>query len=102
MAQMQLLLRAVSNGRSWDALQEDFALIPDDQLWPRSRNAEIGGTPDGYYLIVANIGSNSGQGLDFINGYAFLERYYSYYDTKDSKMGFATTKYTTAVVNSQA
>ncbi|KAL1696605.1 aspartic peptidase domain-containing protein [Schizophyllum commune] len=71
-------------------------------LWPRSRNAEIGGTPDGYYLIVANIGSNSGQGLDFINGYAFLERYYSYYDTKDSKMGFATTKYTNAVVNSQA
>ncbi|KAL1710918.1 aspartic peptidase domain-containing protein [Schizophyllum commune] len=80
---------------------EDFALIPDAQLWPRSRNAEIGGTPGGYYLIVANIGSNSGQGLDFINGYAFLERYYSYYDTKDSKMGFATTKYTTAVVNSQ-
>ncbi|KAL1676609.1 aspartic peptidase domain-containing protein [Schizophyllum commune] len=98
---MQLLLRAVSNKRSWDTLQEDFALIPDAQLWPRSRNAEIGGTPDGYYLIVANIGSNSGQGLDFINGYAFLERYYSYYDTKDSKMGFATTKYTTAVVNSQ-
>ena len=99
---MQLLLRAVSNKRSWNTLQEDFALIPDAQLWPRSRNAEIGGTPDGYYLIVANIGSNSGQGLDFINGYAFLERYYSYYDTKDSKMGFATTKYTNAVVNSQA
>ena len=99
---MQLLLRAVSNGRSWDALQEDFALIPDAQLWPRSRNAEIGGTPDGYYLMIASTGSRQGQGLDFINGYAFLERYYSYYDSANSAMGFASTQYTSAVVNSQA
>ncbi|KAI5895030.1 acid protease [Schizophyllum commune H4-8] len=79
----------------------DYELVPDAQLWPRSRNADIGGTPKGYYLVVASMGSPEGQGLDFINGYAFLERFYSYYDTANAEMGFATTKYTNATVNSQ-
>ncbi|KAI5834836.1 acid protease [Schizophyllum commune Tattone D] len=85
---------------------EDYDLIPDAQLWPRSYNTEIGGSPDGYYLVFADTGSNSSesQGLAFINGYAFLERFYSFYDSgcngQDPAMGFATTKYTNAVVNS--
>ena len=40
-------------------------------------NDQIGGTPDFVYLIVSDLGSNSGQGLDFINGMTFLERFYS-------------------------
>ena len=38
----------------------------------RSLNSEIGGTSDGIYLIVRDSGSNSGSGLDFVNGHGFL------------------------------
>lgn len=42
-------------------------------------NTLIGGNANSVYLIVANLGSNSGEGLDFINGQSFLERFYSVY-----------------------
>ncbi|KAG2032182.1 aspartic peptidase domain-containing protein [Suillus americanus] len=76
-----------------------YELIPNGQIWPRSLNSAIGGTTDGIYLIVANSGSNSGSGLDFTNGYCFLERFYSLYDTSNSRIGFATTEYTYATTN---
>ena len=31
------------------------------------------------YLVVGDIGNNSGEGLDFIDGQTFLERFYSVY-----------------------
>ena len=46
-----------------------------------------------------DLGSDSGEGLDFINGYTFLERYYSVYDTTNSRLGFASTAYTDATSN---
>jgi pepsin A len=49
-----------------------YDLTPNAQIWPRSLNADIGGSSSSIYLIVADIGSDSGSGLDFINGYAFL------------------------------
>jgi saccharopepsin len=49
-----------------------YELTPNAQIWPRSLNTDIGGTSDGIYLVVADIGSNSGSGLDFANGYCFL------------------------------
>ncbi|KAG2114836.1 acid protease [Suillus clintonianus] len=76
-----------------------YELTPNGQIWPRSLNTDIGGTTDGIYLVVADIGSNSGSGLDFINGYCFLERFYSVYDTTNSQVGFATTEYTYATSN---
>ncbi|KAG2032183.1 aspartic peptidase domain-containing protein [Suillus americanus] len=76
-----------------------YELIPNGQIWPRSLNSAIGGTTNGIYLIVANSGSNSGSGLDFTNGYCFLERFYSVYDTSNSRIGFATTEYTYATTN---
>lgn len=45
------------------------------------------------------MGYNSGQGFDFINGYAFLERFYSIYDTTNKRVGFATTQFTDATSN---
>ncbi|KAH9930625.1 aspartic peptidase domain-containing protein, partial [Fomitopsis serialis] len=54
-----------------------YSLTPNAQIWPRSLNSAIGGTADDVYLVVNDIGSNSGSGLDFINGYTFLERFYS-------------------------
>lgn len=51
---------------------KSFDLSPNAQIWPRSLNSMIGGTSDLIYLIVGDIGTPSGSGLDFINGYTFL------------------------------
>ncbi|KAL6308128.1 hypothetical protein BKA93DRAFT_822719 [Sparassis latifolia] len=55
------------------------------------------------YLVVNDIGTSSGEGLDFINGYAFLERlykwFYSAFDTGNNRVGFAATSYTDATTN---
>ena len=49
-----------------------YELTPNAQIWPRSLNAAVGGSSDGIYLIVNDIGFLSGSGLDFIIGYTFL------------------------------
>ena len=61
-------------------------------------NDQIGGTPDFVYLIVSDLGSNSGQGLDFINGMTFLQRFYHVFDIANSRVGFATTPFTNAKI----
>ncbi|KAH7926943.1 acid protease [Leucogyrophana mollusca] len=76
-----------------------YDLTPNAQIWPRSLNTALGGNADSIYLIVSDIGTASGSGLDFINGYTFLERYYSVFDTGNSQVGFATTSYTDATTN---
>ena len=62
-------------------------------------NSAIGGSPDYVYLVVADMGSNSGEGLDFINGMAFLERFYHVYDAANNRVGFAPTAYTFSLIN---
>ncbi|KAG1837236.1 acid protease [Suillus subalutaceus] len=76
-----------------------YGLTPNGQIWPRSLNSDIGGSSDNIYLVVNDIGSNSGTGLDFINGYSFLQRFYSVFDTTNHQVGFATTSSTSAVSN---
>ncbi|KAI0003733.1 aspartic peptidase A1 [Russula compacta] len=76
-----------------------FELTANAQIWPRALNTFIGGTAGNIYLIVNSIGSPTGQGLDFINGYTFLERFYSVFDTGNRRVGFATTPFTTATNN---
>lgn len=73
--------------------------IPNAQIWPRSLNTAIGGSSSYIYLVVADIGTPSGSGMDFTNGYAFLERYYSIYDTANARVGFAATSYTDSTSN---
>ncbi|KDR84345.1 hypothetical protein GALMADRAFT_708895 [Galerina marginata CBS 339.88] len=76
-----------------------FEMTPDAQLWPRVLNTLIGGSASAIYLIVGDLGIPSGSGLDFINGYGFLERFYSVFDTDNKRVGLATTSYTYSVVN---
>jgi len=76
-----------------------FELTANAQIWPRSLNADIGGVAGRIYLIVADLGSPSGEGLDFINGFAFLERFYSVFDTANKRVGLATTSFTKATSN---
>jgi len=68
-----------------------FEFTANAQIWPRQFNAAIGGDAASIYLIVADIGTNSGAGLDFVNGYVFLQRFYSVYDTTNNRVGIATT-----------
>ena len=79
--------------------QVTYTLTANAQLWPRSLNTDIGGTTSRIYLIVNDLGSPSGEGLDFINGFGFLERFYSVFDTANKRVGFATTPFTTATTN---
>ena len=43
---------------------------------------------------MGDLGSPSGEGLDFINGYAWLERFYHVYDAGNQAVGFAPTEHT--------
>ena len=79
--------------------QVTFGLTPNGQIWPRALNADIGGVAGSIYLIVNDIGTNSGSGLDFINGQTFLERFYSVFDTGNKQVGLATTPFTGATTN---
>jgi len=74
-------------------------LTPNAQIWPRSYNTAIGGEDGAIYLVVADLGQNSGSGLDFILGYTFLERFYSVYDTTNGRVGLASTPYTYTTTN---
>ncbi|KAJ3542726.1 hypothetical protein NM688_g5942 [Phlebia brevispora] len=63
-----------------------FELTANAQIWPRSQNSELGGESDKIYLVVSDLGSPSGQGLDFINGFVFLQRFYSVFDTGNEQV----------------
>ncbi|KAL0574946.1 hypothetical protein V5O48_007020 [Marasmius crinis-equi] len=76
-----------------------YELTPNAQIWPRALNATLGGHANKIYLVFADMGQPSGTGLDFINGFAFLQRFYSAYDTTNSQIGFAETKFTRAETN---
>ncbi|KAN0100380.1 Aspartic peptidase domain containing protein [Tylopilus felleus] len=89
----------------YDALQNlgfnigsvTYALTPNGQIWPRSLNTYLGGTSGSIYGIANDLGTPSGEGLD--DGQTFLERFYSVFDTTNSRVGFAATEYTDATTN---
>jgi len=74
-------------------------LTPNAQIWPRSLNAAIGGYEGSIYLIVQNVGEKL-LGVDFICGMAFLERFYSVFDSGNRSVGIASTPFTNATTNS--
>ncbi|KAG2354540.1 aspartic peptidase domain-containing protein [Suillus spraguei] len=77
-------------------------LIPNAQIWPRSLNNRIdgGGGLDDIFLIVRRLEAPTGSGLDFINGYVFLQRYYTVFDSSGtSRVGFAHTPFTRSDIN---
>ncbi|KAI0672030.1 family A1 protease [Trametes maxima] len=76
-----------------------FEFTPNAQIFPRALNSAIGGTDDAIYLVIADIGTPSGEGFDFIDGMTFLERFYYVFDVANSRVGFATTPFTHATTN---
>ncbi|KZV97329.1 acid protease [Exidia glandulosa HHB12029] len=84
---------------------ETYVVTPDAQILPRTLNVDVGGKGEAYYLIVADLGQESGTGLDFVLGQSFLERFYSVYDSGangddgKARVGFAYTRYTFSLSN---
>ncbi|KAG2359525.1 hypothetical protein BDR07DRAFT_1472795 [Suillus spraguei] len=76
-----------------------YSLTPNAQIWPRSLNYKIRGTDDEIFLVVCDIGTRSGGGYDFVNGYVFLQRFYTVLDTGRNRIGFAKTRFTDATTN---
>ena len=71
---------------------------PTDSLLSQP-NSAIGGTERGVYLIIGDLGSNSGQGLVLINSTTFWERFYTMYDSGSSTFGIARTPFTDVQLN---
>ncbi|OCH85903.1 aspartic proteinase precursor [Obba rivulosa] len=76
-----------------------FEFTPNAQIWPRALNTDIGGNADTIYLVTGDIGSDTGSGLDFINGMVWLERFFFVFNAGSSEAGFATTSFTDATTN---
>ncbi|KAJ7445280.1 family A1 protease [Mycena latifolia] len=76
-----------------------FTFSPNAQLWPRALNTAIGGSSCKLYLVIADLGSPSGAGLDFILGLVFLQRFYSVFDYMNEQFGLAVTPFTNATSN---
>ena len=83
-------------------------MVPhDSHRWPttqRNLNTLIGGSPDYVYLIVGDIGANSGSGMDIISGMAFMERCYISFSTNTAPrlvngVSIANTPNTQAMTN---
>ncbi|KAG0704563.1 acid protease [Suillus ampliporus] len=71
-----------------------FSMDTAAQLVPLDQNTAWG-TPAGVqYGIVSNLGSNSGEGFDFIIGQKFMEKYYAVFDSDHNRVGFAYTNHT--------
>ncbi|KAF9224223.1 acid protease [Gyrodon lividus] len=68
-----------------------FSMDAAAQLIPTDQNTFWGGDPSKQYGVVTNLGSTSGEGLDFILGQKFMERYYTVFDTDSNRVGFAQT-----------
>lgn len=79
-------------------MQKTFTLTPNAQIVPRFLNNLIGGDRNDIFLIVQDLGPAS-KLFSFVNGYAFLERHYTVYDSAKRRVGFANTPFTDATTN---
>ncbi|KAG0704600.1 acid protease [Suillus ampliporus] len=71
-----------------------FSMDTAAQLIPLDQNTAWGGQAGVQYGVIINMGANSGEGLDFIIGQKFMEKYYAVFDTDDNRVGFAYTDHT--------
>ncbi|KAG2362658.1 aspartic peptidase domain-containing protein [Suillus spraguei] len=79
--------------------ERTYSLIPNAQIWPRSLNHKVHGANNDIYLVVKRLRPRTGTGHDFLNGYVFLQRFYTVLDTRNSRVGFALTWFTHATTN---
>ncbi|KAG2355724.1 family A1 protease [Suillus spraguei] len=76
--------------------ENTYKLVRNAQVWPRLLNYRLhgGGGDNDIFLIVKGLASPTGLGLDFVNGYVFLQRFYVVFDSIERRVGFARTQFT--------
>ncbi|KAG2364840.1 aspartic peptidase domain-containing protein [Suillus spraguei] len=79
--------------------EEIYDFNRNAQIWPRSLNHVVNGNENDIFLVVKNLDRTSGAGYDFINGYVFLQRFYTVFDAVNDRVGFARTLFTSATTN---
>ncbi|KAG2352702.1 aspartic peptidase domain-containing protein [Suillus spraguei] len=79
--------------------EEIYTFTRNAQIWPRSLNHVVNGNENDIFLVVKNLDRTSGAGYDFINGYVFLQRFYTVFDARSHRVGFARTPFTFATTN---
>ncbi|KAG2068106.1 aspartic peptidase A1 [Suillus decipiens] len=77
----------------------NLKLVPNAQIWPRSLNYKINGGENDIFLVVKSLTTPTGAGLNFINGYVFLQRVYTVFDSGKRRVGFAPNIFTQASTN---
>ncbi|KAG2364839.1 aspartic proteinase [Suillus spraguei] len=78
---------------------EIYRLNSDAQIWPRSLNYMVNGYEHDIFLVVKSLNTPIGVEHAFINGYVFLQRFYTVFDSDLSQVGFARTEFTAATTN---
>ncbi|KAG2066505.1 family A1 protease [Suillus decipiens] len=73
--------------------------VPNAQIWPRSLNHKVNGGDDDIFLVIQSLRTSIGAGYNFINGYVFLQRFYTVFDSGRRRVGFAPTILTEASIN---
>ncbi|OJA14484.1 hypothetical protein AZE42_06067 [Rhizopogon vesiculosus] len=68
-----------------------FSMDAAAQLIPTDQNTAWGLSANKQYGVVSYLGTNSGEGLDFIIGQKFMENFYAVFDTDSNRVGFAYT-----------
>ncbi|KAG2353315.1 aspartic proteinase precursor [Suillus spraguei] len=79
--------------------REIYNLEPHAQIWPRFLNYIFGGNVDDIFLVVKSLDTSIGVGHSFINGYVFLQRFYTVFDSDNGRVGFAQTPFTSDTTN---
>ncbi|KAG2064473.1 aspartic peptidase A1 [Suillus decipiens] len=77
----------------------NLKLVPNAQIWPRSLNHKIDGGDNDIFLIVKSLTTPTGAGYNFVNGYVFLQRFYTVFDSGRRRVGFSPTEFTEASTN---
>ncbi|KAL4073375.1 aspartic peptidase domain-containing protein [Scleroderma yunnanense] len=78
----------------------EYEFTPNAQIWPRALNSVLRGRSDRIYLVVAEFKPVRGsESIHFVNGFVWLQRFYTVYDTTNAEVGFATTPFTDAETN---
>ncbi|KAG1747746.1 acid protease [Suillus paluster] len=71
-----------------------FSMDTAAQLIPLDQNTAWGGQAGVQYGVVGHLGADSGEGLDFIIGQKFMEKYYAVFDADSNRVGFGNTEHT--------
>ncbi|KAG2362776.1 family A1 protease [Suillus spraguei] len=74
--------------------EKTYSLTRNAQIWPRFLNHVMIGDADDIFLIVRNIGTPTGAGVNFVNGYVFFQRFYTVFDSGRRRVGFASHMFT--------